>query len=167
MRRKIEDQIIHRYELNLLLCSRRHISLLCVVKFSSLCTARFCKHCCPPEHDICFSDRNLCFATLPSLWNTSDGVSCVSHCFSCKPFLLVHDVMWNLFDVSLTAETNGRVATLACYSSFLKLILTSQHEMHHAKAIAMTSFIRRSDSSWTQGKQKLRGMPLLPLQTGW
>lgn len=115
MQRKIEDQIIHRYELKLLLCSRWHISLLCVVKFSSLCTARFCKHCCPPEHDICFSDRNLCFATVPSLWNTSDGVSCVSHCFSCKSFLLVHDVTWNVFDGSLTAEANGRVATLACW----------------------------------------------------
>lgn len=140
MWRKIEDQIICRYELNLLLCSRRHISMLCVVKFSSSCTACFYKHCCPPEHDICFSDRNLCFAIVPLLWNTSDSVSCVPHCFSLKPFLLVRDVTWNVFDVSLTAERNGRVETLACYSLFLKLILTSQHEMHRVKAIAMMLF---------------------------
>lgn len=45
-----------------------------------------------------------------------------------------------MFDVSLTAEAKGRVATLACYSLFLKLILTSQHEMHRVKAVAMMLF---------------------------
>lgn len=111
-----------------------------MMKFSSLCTACFYKCCYPPEHDICFSDRNLCFTTVASLCNTSDNVSYESHRFRCKPFVPVRDVAWNVFEVCLTAETNGRVETLACYSLFLELVLTSQHKMHRVNEIALMLF---------------------------
>ena len=91
---------------------------------------------------ICVSlVRNVCFATVQSLCNTSDNVSYESHCFRCKPFVLVRDVTWNVFDVCLTAETSGRAETLvAGYSLFLELILTSQHKMHRVNEIAVMLF---------------------------
>lgn len=60
--------------------------------------------------------------------------------YGCKSFVLVRDVAWDVFDVCLTAETNGRVETLVCYSLFLELILTSQHKMHRVDVIAITLF---------------------------